>query len=845
MTSGSSTVTTPVDYAPGLSILKTISSITDTNHDGKTDAGDVVNYNVHVTNTGDVTLTGVTVNDPLTGGVISSGQTIAVGGSEDIGASYTLSQGDVDNKGNPVNSGLISNTASATDDQGDSGSSTVTTPVDYTPGLSILKTISSITDSNHDGKTDAGDVINYNVHVANTGDVTLTGVTVNDPLTGGVISTGQTIAVGGSEDIAASYTLTQGDVDLKGNPVNSGLISNTASATDDQGDSGSSTVTTPVDYTPGLSILKTISSITDTNHDGKTDAGDVINYNVHVANTGDVTLTGVTVTDPLTGGVISTGQTIAVGGSEDIGASYTITVADGTAGKVVNIATVTDNQGDSGSSSVTTPTVSPQPGLKIVKTVTCITDKNCDRLTDAGDVITYDIKVTNTGTTTLTGIVVTDPLTGGTVASGVTLAAGKSLDYVRTYTIKQTDVDHDGNPTGSGLITNTATATDKQGNSVSSTVSTPIDYKPGVSIVKTVSCINDKNCDGKTDAGDVITYSIKVTNTGDVTLTGVNVQDPLTGGTVASGVTLAIGASKTYTKTYTLTQADVDNKGVIDGSADKKITNTATVTDDQGVGGSSSVTVPVTYAPGLKIVKSVSSIIDTNHDGKNDAGDVINYDIKVTNTGDVTLTGVVVTDPLTGGALTPSGGVSIAVGGVLDLTNAHYTITSTDVAKNGNPAGSGIILNTATVTDNQGDSGSDTASVSVKGFTTGSCHNTSWWCDNHYSYSYTNCGWGYTQTQTNNWCEASYGGKKGILIGDYTGTAWCGGGSSSAPKSLSCIPNGMLFISDADACTILNSTSTDCRIKFAQQAITGQLNIDNGADDPGYSPFGSSRAVRT
>ena len=60
--------------------------------------------------------------------------------------------------------------------------------------------------------------------------------------------------------------------------------------------------------------------------------------------------------------------------------------------------------------------------------------------------------------------------------------------------------------------------------------------------------------------GDVLNYTVTVTNTGNVTLTGVTVVDPLTGQSI-SGVTLAPGASQTYNTSYTLTQADLDGAG--------------------------------------------------------------------------------------------------------------------------------------------------------------------------------------------------------------------------------------------------------------------------------------------
>ncbi|MEZ5191695.1 MAG: hypothetical protein R2734_03700 [Nocardioides sp.] len=60
------------------------------------------------------------------------------------------------------------------------------------------------------------------------------------------------------------------------------------------------------------------------------------------------------------------------------------------------------------------------------------------------------------------------------------------------------------------------------------------------------------------DAGDTISYSLVVTNTGNVTLTGVTVTDPTVGPVSCPVTTLAPGVSVTCTATYTLTQADVD-----------------------------------------------------------------------------------------------------------------------------------------------------------------------------------------------------------------------------------------------------------------------------------------------
>ena len=69
-------------------------------------------------------------------------------------------------------------------------------------------------------------------------------------------------------------------------------------------------------------------------------------------------------------------------------------------------------------------------------------------------------------------------------------------------------------------------------------------------------------------AGDVVTYTFRITNDGPLTLTDVGVTDTMTGlGDIVFGAwpgadgTLAPGESVTGTATYTATQADVSHDG--------------------------------------------------------------------------------------------------------------------------------------------------------------------------------------------------------------------------------------------------------------------------------------------
>jgi hypothetical protein len=156
--------------------------------------------------------------------------------------------------------------------------------------------------------------------------------------------------------------LTQADVDL-------GIVINSATALgkDNENKDVTDISGTAIDNdTPTETPLTQISSIiitkdgtyVDTNNDGITNVGDNVIYNFVVTNTGNVTATNVTVSDPvitITGGPI----TLAAGASDTSTFSgiYAITQAD-IDGVVYNLAIVTGNPpiGRSTSNSSTDPT---------------------------------------------------------------------------------------------------------------------------------------------------------------------------------------------------------------------------------------------------------------------------------------------------------------------------------------------------------------------------------------------------------------------------------------------------------------------------------------------------------
>src|SRR5205085_673099 len=103
------------------------------------------------------------------------------------------------------------------------------------------------------------------------------------------------------------------------------------------------------------------------------------------------------------------------------------------------------------------------------------------------------------------------------------------------------------------------TVTDRDTNTVA--ISRPEARRVG----KKHSTMNDPD-ENNQDVGDTVTYSYSVTNTGNVTLSGITVVDDngTAGNTaddkqiVLSATTLAPSASTTGTYTHTLTQVEVD-----------------------------------------------------------------------------------------------------------------------------------------------------------------------------------------------------------------------------------------------------------------------------------------------
>jgi thermitase len=276
-------------------------------------------------------------------------------------------------------------------------------------------------------------------------------------------------------------------------------------------------------------------------------AGDVITCTYTVTNTGEVTLTGIAVTDNKLGNISLATTTLAPGASTTTTATYTVTQADIDAGAdIVNTATVTTDQGVTDSDSATVAVVQ-EPDVNIVTTA--------DRasVSQAGDVISYTYTVTNTGQVTLTGIAVTDNKLGDISLATTTLAPGASTTATATYTVTQADID-----TGDAIVSTTTVTTDQVvTDSDSATVAVEVPEFAGVAI-------SPADSSQRGWPGEDVVYVFTVQNTGDVADTyAISVSSGWISSVTPQSLTLEPGgASATITVTHTVPE------GVAPGDSD-------------------------------------------------------------------------------------------------------------------------------------------------------------------------------------------------------------------------------------------------------------------------------------
>lgn len=483
-----------------------------------------------------------------------------------------------------------------------------------------------------------GDPVNWAYVVTNTGGGTLINVEVADDQ-GVAVSCPQTTLAAG-----ASMTCSAAGVVVANQYANTGTVTGLTKGVDgdeahliesDQGHPSDSDQSHYFGVGPGISIDKTTSDGVGGFADGPTlTAGDPVSWRYVVSNTGNVDLTAVAVTDDQ-GVTVTCGQTtLAVG--------ETITCdAPGTVGTspYTNIGTATAMTPVNGS--VTASDASnylvfvPDPSIDIEKATE---GEDADTGTGpsllVGSTVNWTYVVTNDGNVDLTNVSVTDSQNVQVSCNSSSLAVGASMTCTGSGSATIGQYENIGTATGDSLF-GAVTDSDPSHYLGTETGNT----HPGVQIETATNGVDADSAPGpQVTEGTTVNWSYAVTNLGQEELTNVVVTDDQ-GQLPDCGGQTTLGAAATMT----CTASDTAILGAYQ--------TIGRVTADT-VGGAASDSDPTHYTgvaagvPSIGIEKTTNGQdADTVGSGPTiSAGATVNWAYAVTNTGDLPLFPVVVTD---------------------------------------------------------------------------------------------------------------------------------------------------------------------------------------------------------
>jgi uncharacterized repeat protein (TIGR01451 family) len=432
---------------------------------------------------------------------------------------------------------------------------------------------------------------------------------------------------------------------------------------------------------PSAADVAIAKSVADASGNGEAEPGETLTYTITLTNTGGRDARKYGVTDPLdanvsfvsadnggseAGGIVTwTGLTVPAGGNLVLTAVVTVNapIPPG----VVAIGNVAYETGTPPPDCSATPmpancaVIPSAPNVAVVKSVA---DASGDGIAEPGETLTYTIMLTNTGGSDAVNYGVTDPLdanvtfvsadnggseAGGTVTwSGLTVPAGGNLALAVVVTVD------DPLPTGTTAIGNVAYET---GSPPPDCNATPAPANcvviPSAAEVAIVKSVADASGDGIAQAGEALTYSITLTNTGGSDATGYGVTDPLdanvifvsadNGGTEAGGIVtwngLTVAAGGSLTLTVVTTVVDPIPDGVT------TIANVAyeTGSSPPACPSASPQCAPLPTAPALSVSKALTGE-SIDPDGIAQPGEQLTYTLTVWNQGGTDATGVLVNE---------------------------------------------------------------------------------------------------------------------------------------------------------------------------------------------------------
>ena len=580
----------------------------------------------------------------------------------------------------PTNT-LLSETFTYTASDGNGGADTAEIVITVlVPAQNLAKSAMLKTDADSSGDVSKGDILTYTLTATNIGNVVLTNVVITDAALGLIASGCSTsLATGASCSVTGDYEVTQSDADA-------GKVANSASVTADNASNATAAIETIVNQPSQQSGMCTSKadlwfamdesgSVTNDEFDDGLNfvyaVSDLFKFdNVTGAKAGIIgwsndpqpTSVIIPITDQFSDlddtGLIGSLSTDSDGqGVRDL---YVSKVSSGR-GTRLDLATqrLADliNAGNGRRDGV--------PSVAVI-----LTDANQGQLENSneggGDAwITAAANLRNAGPdgTQIIVMVIDDTITNG------------DRNAAKAYndsTLSKTIVDTVAGSVENVFVGSTyAVIADPAKGYISGLVDkicdaavVSVSANPALEVTKTAS--------GTTSLGDVITYTILVTNTGNVTVDTIELTDtftdaqgaaltlttdPVFGGTTkdnnpgpnngAAG-RLVPGETATYTATYQITQAAIDAGGVknvaLAVGKDPSDVSVSDTSDDGDDGDDNTIDDPtetlLVATPELTVTKTALS---TGYG----VGDVITYTILVTNTGNVTVDTIELTDTFT------------------------------------------------------------------------------------------------------------------------------------------------------------------------------------------------------
>ena len=578
----------------------------------------------------------------------------------------------------------------------------------------------------------AGTLLTYTLQVTNTGIVSLTGVVLTDVVPVNTTFVSAAPAGFNGPDAAQVLTYSIGMLDIGQTrivtmvvQVNSAVLvntqlTNTVRLTSTFGLTSTASVTTPVQSSADLLIIKAGSQTSI--------AGTLITYTLSYTNIGPSSAQQVYITDTLPssvifGGVVSapsgwsaptlTGQTLSwFTPTLFSGASgmfvFTVTVNPAATGQIVNSVVITTSTNDPNpvnNSSTVTTSLQSVANLQLSKTALPLQPV-------AGTNVTFTIRVTNTGPSQATGVVLSDVLPAGLSLITTTLSQGTFVSP--TWAVGTLDVNSGATLTVVANVASTAADGTPITNTavVSAPASTPITATATITPQRMASLQLSKTATPlQPVAGTAVTFTIRVTNTGPSQAAGIVLSDVLPNGLTLITSTESQGAF--ISPTWAVGTLDVGNSATLlivanvnsDVAEGTLITNTAVVTSTNSAPITATATVQVRRSADLLIIKAGSQT--------SIAGTVITYTLSYTNIGPSNAQQVYITDTLPSSVI--YGGVVSAPSGwagptLTGQTLVWFTPTLPSGASGAfvftvtvDPAATGQVVNSVVITTSTND----------------------------------------------------------------------------------------------------------------------------------------------